>query len=298
MLDIRAKINEMKKKRNAIILAHNYQRPEIQDIADFCGDSFALAKLAALRKEETIVFCGVDFMAESAKILSPEKIVLHPVKDSSCPMAAMVTVEELRKLKNEYPKAGVVAYVNTTAAVKTEVDVCCTSSNAVKIIKNMEEKEIIFVPDRNLGKYSKRYLPEKEMILWEGFCPTHVAIEKADILDLKKNHPEAEVLVHPECEPEVIDIADFVFSTEGMVKHAKKSDSVEFIIGTEIGLVHRLKKETRKKFYPLDKAVCPNMKKITLEMVFKCIENFEPKIELSDDVIEKARIPLERMIRS
>lgn len=296
MSDIQAKINELKNKRNAIILAHNYQRPEVQDIADHCGDSFALAKLAAKSKEDIIVFCGVDFMAESALILSPEKLVLHPDKDSSCPMAAMVTVNELKELKEKHPNANTVAYINTTAAVKTEVDICCTSSNAVNIIKKMKERDIIFIPDRNLGKFAKRFLPNKRLILWEGFCPTHVAIEKDDILELKRLHPNAEILVHPECEPSVIEIADFVYSTEGMVNHAKNSACKEFIIGTEMGLVHRLKKETGKIFYPLEKAVCPNMKRITLEKVLKCLEDLKPRVELSKEVIEKARLPLERMI--
>lgn len=297
MSDIQAKIKNLKKKRNAIILAHNYQCPEVQDIADYCGDSFALAKLASKSDAKIIVFCGVDFMAESALILSPDKIVLHPDLKATCPMAAMVTIKELIDLKKKHPKACTVAYINTTADVKTKVDICCTSSNAVKIINKIKEKEVIFIPDRNLGKYSKRFLPDKDLIIWDGFCPTHVAIMKNDILELKKLHPSAEILVHPECEPDVIDVADYVYSTEGMVVHAKKSECEEFIIGTEIGLVHRLKKETGKTFYPLRKAVCSNMKKITLEKVLKCLEDLEPKIELSKKVIEGARLPLERMIK-
>lgn len=298
MLDIQAKILEQKKKKNAIILAHNYQRKEVQDIADYCGDSFALAKLAAESSADIIVFCGVDFMAESALILSPDKIVLHPDKNATCPMAEMVTVEELKELKKDYPKACTVAYINTTAEVKTEVDICCTSSNVIKIINKQKEKDVIFIPDKNLGLYAKRFLLKKNLILWQGFCPTHVAIEKKDILELKNLHPNAEVLVHPECLPEVIDVADYVYSTEGMVIHAKKSKCKEFIIGTEKGLVHRLKKETRKTFYPLEKAICPNMKKITLAKVLYSLIKLEPRVELSKEVIENAKKPLERMIRN
>ena len=290
------KIKELKEEKNAIILAHNYQLPEIQDVADFVGDSLGLARKASETEAEIIVFCGVDFMAETAKILSHDRIVIHPDTNAKCPMAAMVDVESLGWVKDENPQAPVVAYVNTTAAVKAETDVCCTSSNAVKVIKSLREKDIIFIPDKNLGLYAKRFIFDKNLILWPGFCPTHHKINKEDIIALKKEHPDAEILVHPECKPDVIDIADHVFSTQGMVDHASKSDSKEFIIGTERELCYRLKKENpTKEFYPME-AICPNMKKITIDRVLKSLENLDPKVTLSKDIIERAKLPLERMI--
>jgi quinolinate synthase len=259
------KIKELKEKRNAIILAHNYQLPEIQDIADFVGDSLDLSLKATQAQAKIIVFCGVNFMAEAAKILNPNKIVLHPSKDARCPMADMVDVESLGWLQEDHPDAMTVAYINTTADVKAVSDICCTSSNAVKVIEKITAKKVIFIPDRNLGMYAKRFIKDKEVILWPGICPTHHnGIKKEHILELKKQHPDAEIMVHPECQPEVIDIADHVFSTNGMVNHAAQSDSKEFIIGTEKELCYRLKKENPDKiFYPVKTAVCPNMKKIT-----------------------------------
>jgi quinolinate synthase len=290
-------IQELKKKHHAVILAHNYQNPEIQDIADFVGDSLDLSLKATKTDAKTIVFCGVDFMAEAAKILNPEKTVILPEKTANCPMAEMVDVESLTWLIKEHPDAKVVAYINTTADVKTLADICCTSANGVKIVKSVPAKKIIFVPDRNLGLFIQKQVPEKEMILWPGVCRTHHDIKKEDILALKKKHPSAEVLVHPECQPEVIEIADFAFSTNGMVDHVKTSSTKEFIIGTEQGLCYRLEKENPgKKFIPIPSAVCPNMKKTTLEKVLKSLETLEPKIQLSDEVMKKARVPLQRMI--
>jgi quinolinate synthase len=290
-------IQELKKKHHAVILAHNYQNPEIQDIADFVGDSLDLSLKATKTDAKTIVFCGVDFMAEAAKILNPEKTVILPEKTANCPMAEMVDVESLTWLIKEHPDAKVVAYINTTADVKTLADICCTSANGVKIVKSVPAKKIIFVPDRNLGLFIQKQVPEKEMILWPGVCRTHHDIKKEDILALKKKHPRAEVLVHPECQPEVIEIADFAFSTNGMVDHVKTSSTKEFIIGTEQGLCYRLEKENPgKKFIPIPSAVCPNMKKTTLEKVLKSLETLEPKIQLSDEVMKKARVPLQRMI--
>jgi quinolinate synthase len=291
------RIQELKKKRHAVILAHNYQNPEIQDIADFVGDSLDLSLKATKTDAQTIVFCGVDFMAEAAKILNPEKTVILPDKTANCPMAEMVDVESLSWLIKEHPDAKVVAYINTTAEVKTLADICCTSANGVKIVQNISEKKIIFVPDRNLGLYIQKQVPEKEMILWPGVCRTHHDIKKEDILTLKKAHPDAEILVHPECQPEVIEISDYAYSTNGMVTHVKSSSKKEFIIGTEQGMCYRLKKEAPEKtFYPVPTAVCPNMKKTTLEKVLKSLETLEPKIQLSDDIMRKARIPLQRMI--
>ena len=299
-MDVKAtvnKINELKKKNNAIILAHNYQIPEIQDIADFVGDSLDLAMKAIKTDAQTIIFCGVDFMAESAKILNPNKNVIHPVIDAECPMANMVKPSDLEKLKNDYPDAEVVAYVNTTAKTKTLSDICCTSANGEKVVKSLESKKVIFVPDRNLGLYIQRFVKDKKMILWPGTCPTHNKIHKDEILKLKEKHPDAEILVHPECRPEVIDIADHAFSTNGMVNYAKESDTKEFIIGTEKDLCHRLKKENSDKaFYPLKSAVCPNMKKITLEKVLNSLKTLEPKIKLPGEIMKKAKQPLQRMM--
>lgn len=292
------RIKELKNKKNAVILAHNYQLPEIQDSADFVGDSLDLAQKATKVSSKYIVFCGVNFMAESAKILNPDKVVIHPVPDSRCPMADMVDVESLSWLQQEHPDAVTVAYVNTTADVKAASDICCTSSNAVKVIKSLDTKKIIFIPDKNLGLYVKRFIKDKEIILWPGICPTHHSrITKEDILNLKKEHPYAEIMVHPECQPDVIDIADYVYSTNGMVKHAKKSKNKEFIIGTEKELCYRLKKENpAKNFYPVKSAICPNMKKITIEKVLKSLISLEPRITLSNEIMEKAYKPLKRMM--
>jgi quinolinate synthase len=295
--EIEAMLKELKKKHNAIILAHNYQIPDIQDIADFVGDSLGLSMKAAETDAKVIVFCGVDFMVESAKILNPDKIVVHPEKKAQCPMAAMVDVESLGWMKEKNPQAVTVAYVNTTADVKAQTDVCCTSSNAIKVIKSIIEKDIIFIPDSNLGLYVKRFIRDKNLILWPGICPTHHKISKDEILGLKKEHPKAEIIVHPECQPEVIDIADHVFSTQGMVNYALKAKSKEFIIGTEKELCYRLKKENPgKTFYPLKTAICPNMKKITLEKVLNSLKTLGPEIKLPDEIIGKAKKPLERMI--
>lgn len=280
-----------------MILAHNYQNPEIQDIADVVGDSLDLSIKATKSDAKVIVFCGVDFMAESAKILNPAKTVLLPDKTANCPMAEMVDPESLTRLKQEHLDAEVVAYINTTADVKALADICCTSANGVKVVKSRPVKKIIFVPDRNLGLYIKKQVPEKDMIIWPGICSTHHNITKDELLGIKKNHPNAEIIVHPECQPEVVDIADYAFSTNGMVTHVKESPKQEFIIGTEKGLCYRLEKENpRKKFYPVHSAVCPNMKKTTLEKVLKSLETLEPAIQLSDDIMQKARVPLQRMM--
>jgi len=292
------KINALKKQRNAVILAHNYQLPEVQDIADFTGDSLDLSMKATKTDADIIIFCGVDFMAESAKILNPEKTVIIPDKDAKCPMAEMVDPESLNWVKRDHPNAEVVAYINTSAEVKAASDICCTSANGVKIVQKCASKEVIFIPDQNLGKFIQRSVPEKQMILWPGMCPTHHNnIKKQDIIKLKKEHPLAEVLVHPECRPEVIDIADHAFSTSGMLNYMGKTTAQEFIIGTEKEMCHRLQKENpEKKFYPVPLAVCPNMKRITLEKVLKSLETLEPKILLSSDIIKRAKIPLQRMM--
>ncbi len=289
------KLEKLKKERNAIILAHNYQRPEIQDIADFVGDSLALAMKAKQTDADVIVFCGVDFMAESAKIINPDKIVLFPDEKAKCPMAAMVDAESLIKLKEKYDY-DVVSYINTTAAVKAVSDICCTSANAVKVVQSRPDG-VIFVPDENLGNYVMRFVKDKDIILWPGFCPTHMGISLKDIMKLKEEHPQAEILAHPECTPDVIDIADKVASTEGMVRYAMESDSREFIVATERELCYRMKKEMPdKEFYPVKNAVCPTMKKITLEKVIKSLEEMKPQIKLSEEIMEKAKKPLEKML--
>ena len=292
-----ARITDLREKNNAIILAHNYQLPEVQDISDLLGDSLDLSMKAKKTNADNIIFCGVDFMAESAKILNPEKNVIIPDIDARCPMANMVDLKDLEKLKNKNPDAKVVAYINTTSDVKAISDVCCTSSNGVKVVKSLKSEKVIFVPDKNLGSYIQRFVPEKQMILWPGMCTTHHRISKQDIFKLKKEHPESEVLVHPECRPEIIDIADHVFSTNGMVNYAKKSDVNEFIIGTEKELCYRLKNENpNKMFHPIKSAICPNMKKITLEKVLNSLETLEPKIHLSEDIMERAKNPLQKMM--
>ncbi len=294
---LQQRIKELQKKQNAVILAHNYQNPDIQDIADFIGDSLDLSLKATKTDATVIVFCGVDFMAESAKILNPAKTVILPDKTANCPMAQMVDTESLSWLMKEHPDADVVAYINTTAEVKTLADICCTSANGVKVVKSRAAKKIIFVPDRNLGLYIQNQVPEKKMILWPGICSTHHNIKKEEILVLKNAHPSAEILVHPECQPDVIELADYAFSTNGMVAHVKTSPTNEFIIGTEKGLCYRLEKENPgKKFYPVPSAICPNMKKTTLEKVLKSIATLEPTIELSEEIIKKAQIPLQRMM--
>jgi quinolinate synthase len=290
-------IIKLKKKHNAVILVHNYQIPEVQDIADFLGDSLDLAKKAITTNSDNIIFCGVDFMAESAKILNPDKNVIIPDKNAKCPMAGMVDSIGLKKLKDENPDAEVVAYINTTIETKTLSDICCTSANGVNVVKSLSSNKVIFVPDKNLGSYIKRFIDDKEIIIWPGLCPTHHRIRKKQILDLKDKHPEAEILVHPECRPEIIDIADHTFSTNGMVNYAKNSDNKEFIIGTEKELCYRLKKENPEKdFYPIKSAICPNMKKINLEKVLNSLKTLEPKIEFSEEIMQKARKPLQRMM--
>ncbi|MEF8879617.1 MAG: quinolinate synthase NadA [Candidatus Thermoplasmatota archaeon] len=291
------KINTLKEENDAVVLAHNYQLPEIQDVADLVGDSLDLAKKATKTENRNIVFCGVDFMAEAAKILNPSRKVIIPDIEAECPMAAMAEPEMLQDMKEKHPEAAVVAYINTTADVKALADICCTSSNGVEVVESLDEDKIIFVPDQNLGLYIKKQVEDKEMILWPGMCLTHHNIRVRHLSDLKDKHPEAEILVHPECRPEVIDYADYAFSTNGMVNHSKKSDSREFIIGTEKELCYRLRKENPdKKFYPVETAICKNMKKITLDKLVKSLESLEPEVKLSEELMEQAKTPLSRMM--
>jgi quinolinate synthase len=296
---LQEQILELKKEKKAIILGHNYQRKEVQEVSDFLGDSYGLSVQASKTDAKIIVFCGVNFMAESAKILNPEKTVLHPNLNAKCPMAAMVDVKSLKELKAEHPGAPVVSYVNTSADVKAESDICCTSANAVKIVQSLPDKKVIFVPDTNLGLYVLRFVKDKELILWPGYCPTHVNIKLEDLKELKRKHPEAEILVHPECTPDVVDFADFAFSTEGIIKHVVSSPKKEFIIGTEGNMLHRLRKEAPGKiFYEVPNATCPNMREITLEDVRDSLVKMQYRIELPADIIKRAKIPLERMIQA
>lgn len=314
------KINDLKEKRKAVILVHNYQLPEVQDIADILGDSLGLSQKAAETKAEVIVFCGVHFMAETASILCPDKVVLIPDVNAGCPMADMIDVEGLRNLKKQHPDAVVVAYVNTPAEVKAESDVCCTSANAVKIVNSLTAKKIIFIPDKYLGQYVASEInpvrnksPEaiasdgyrrifngtkKEIIFWQGYCPIHARILADDILKAKREHPFAEVIVHPECTPEVIALADKVFSTTGMLNYAKKTKSKEIIIGTEIGIIYRLQKENPdKKFYPVsEKAICENMKKNSLEKVLWSLEEMKYEVKVEEKIRQKAKKAIDRML--
>ena len=298
-MDIAEKIKALKEKRNAIILAHNYQIPEVQDIADYVGDSLGLSVQAAKMQAQMIVFCGVDFMAETAKILSPDKTVIIPAKEAGCPMADMITVEQLRELKKKHPKAEVLSYVNTSAEVKAECDLCCTSANAIAMVKEVlkDADEIIFIPDKYLAHYVSTQTGRK-FISWQGYCPSHVRILAADILREKKLHPEAEVMVHPECTPDVINLADQVLSTSGMCKYAKNTQAKEVIVGTEIGVLHRLRKDNPGKiFYPASElSVCPNMKLTSLETVLWSLENTSHEIILSQEVISKASCGIKRML--
>ncbi len=289
------RINSLKKEKNAVILVHNYQNPEIYEVADFLGDSLDLSRKAAGTDADIIVFCGVRFMAETAKILSPDKIVLLPDVEAGCQMADMVMAEEVRSLKDKLPNIPVVSYVNTTADVKAESDFCCTSANAVKVVNSIPEKDVIFVPDRNLGSYVGSQT-NKNMVLSEGYCYVHDNITSEDVLKAKKEHPDAKVVAHPECREEVLKLADSVESTGGMLRYAKESDSDEFIIVTEVGMTERLKREIPdKKFYPVGK-VCINMKKITLEKVLASLENEQYKIEVEEDIRLRAKKALDRML--
>jgi len=296
-MSIKDDILRLKEERNAIIMAHNYQRPEVQDIADFLGDSFALAQKARETDADVIIFCGVDFMAESAAILNPNKTVVHANRESRCPMAGMVDLRELREMKAKHPDAKVVSYVNTTAETKAESDVCCTSSNAVRIVEKIDADEVIFVPDRHLGEYIRSRVPDKKVILWPGYCHAHERITPEIIRELKEAHPNAEVMVHPECPMETIALADHVFSTGGMVNYAGESDGEEFIVGTEEGMAYRLKKlYPEKTFYPVEQSICHNMKRIHLEDVLRALETLEPVVTVPEDIAERARKPLELML--
>ncbi|MGA2774843.1 MAG: quinolinate synthase NadA [Candidatus Omnitrophota bacterium] len=296
--DIAEKIEELKKKRDAIILVHNYQLPEVQDVADLRGDSLELSRAAAKTASKVIVFCGVHFMAETAAILSPEKKVIVPDINAGCPMANMIRPEDVRKLKKEHLDAVVVGYVNTSAEVKAELDYCCTSTNAIAVVNYLKEwKEIIFVPDKYLGDFvSKR--TGRKLIQWNGYCPTHVKILPEDIKREKKFHPFAKVMVHPECTPQVVALADEVLSTSQMARFAKESEAKEFIIGTEVGLIYRLKQDNpSKEFYPASEAaICPNMKRTTQEKILWALEEMKEEVKVPYEIRLKAKKAIDRML--
>lgn len=292
------KIKLLKRERRVVFLAHNYQRPDIQDIADFVGDSLGLSRQASETDADCIVFCGVHFMAETAAILSSSKTVLMPDPYAGCPMAEMITAEQLRRLKAEHPAARVVCYVNSPAEVKAESDLCCTSDNAVEVVNSVSpDTEIIFVPDKYLGLYVKEQTG-RDMVLWPGYCPTHASITSERVLLIKDEHPRAVVMAHPECRPEVTRIADHVFSTGGMCRFAQSSDPKEFIVCTETGILHRLRKENPgKQFYPATgAAVCSNMKRTTIEKLLWSIEDLRYVVTVSEQIATKARRAIERMM--
>lgn len=288
---------ELKKEKNAIILAHYYQRDEIQAVADFRGDSFLLAQKAAETDADVIVFCGVHFMGESAKILAPNKTVIIPDERAGCPMADMVNVDGLRKLKAQHPGAKVVTYINSSAEIKAETDICCTSANAVKVVNSVESDDIIWVPDKNLGHYVQQNT-DKNMIIWEGYCNTHDMLTVKDVEEMKEKYPNAQFVVHPECRPEVVALGDFVGSTTAILKYCKESPHQEFIVGTEDGTGYQLRLDSpNKSFHFASKyLVCPNMKVNNLKKLVKCLETMQPQIYVPPHIADQARQSLERML--
>jgi quinolinate synthase len=300
-MDLTQKIQTLKKEKKAIILAHNYQRPEVQDVADYTGDSIELSRKAMEEKDaELIVFCAVDFMAESAAVLNPAKKVILPSTGARCPMAQMLTVDEIKRAKQKYPGAPVVLYVNTLAACKAEADICCTSANAVEVVNSLNSDTILFGPDSNLASYvaektGKTIIPIPE----HGFCPTHLLLQPEDVQVLKMQHPNATVMAHPECTPELRAVADYIGSTSKMCKFAKESPAKEFIVCTEQGILHRLRKENpTKTFYiAYDGVICPNMKLTTLDRVYLALKEEKTQVTVPPEVAEKARASLERMFQ-
>ena len=287
----------LKREKNAVFLVHNYQLGEIQDIADFVGDSLELSQNAAKTKAKVVVFCGVHFMAETASILCPDMTVLLPDMHAGCPMADMITAEQLRQKKRELPRATVVCYVNTPAEVKAESDICCTSANAVKVIESLDNDEILFVPDQYLGHYVSTKT-DKKIHFWPGYCPTHARIRPEDIIRLKQEYPQAKVIVHPECRPEVIALADETLSTGGMIRYVRKEDVSEMIVGTELGIIYRLRKENpgKKFIHASEQAVCPNMKLITLEKILWSLEEVTLEVRVPEEIRLKAKTAVDRML--
>ena len=296
--DLKEKISILKKKRNAVVIAHNYQRPEVQEIADITGDSLELSRIVTTVDANTVIFCGVHFMAETASILNPDKKILLPVRESGCPMADMISLKNLRKLKKANPGCPVICYVNSSAEVKAESDIACTSSNAVKVADSLFEKKIIFVPDQNLGKYIQTQLSHKEIVLWEGFCPTHIRVSEEEILESKKKYKKAEFIAHPECPPRLLQHADYIGSTSQMLQYVKKSRAKEFIVGTELGMIYRLEQEApNKRFYsPSEHFICADMKLTTLGWIAHSLEKMVYEVKVSDKVRKGAKKSLQRMM--
>jgi quinolinate synthase len=295
--ELKQSIKELLMERNAVLLAHNYMRDEVQEIADITGDSLGLSQEAAKTTADVIVFCGVHFMAESAAILSPEKTVLLPRLDAGCPMADMITAEDLVKFRKDRPGIPVVTYVNSSAAVKAESDICCTSANALKVVESLPDKEIIFTPDRNLGHYVSRF-STKKFHLWDGYCPTHERLKPETVLELKVHNPDALFICHPECNPAVTALADHACSTSGMYDYCRQSSAKRFIIGTEAGILYRLKAENPDKEFILASPAlfCPNMKLTSLEDIFLALKSMEPIVTVDESVRVKAKKALDRMI--
>ena len=296
--DLVREIRKLLKERNALMLAHNYQRDEIQEMADITGDSLALSMEAAKTDKEVILFCGVDFMAESASILSPDKTVILPRLDAGCPMADMITAPGLAAKKKELPGVPVITYVNSSAEVKAISDICCTSANAVKVARSVDSKTVYMTPDKNLARYVAKQMPEKEVLYWEGFCSTHHKLRAHDVLKSKEQHPDAIFMAHPECRPEVLELADHICSTSGMYEFAKKTDAKKLIVGTENGILYRLKKDNPEKEFilPSDCLVCPTMKLTTLEDILEALQEMKNIIKVPEEIRLPAKAALDKML--
>lgn len=299
-MELSQEIRRLKAERGAVIVAHNYQIDEVQDIADHVGDSFYLSKICAGSDASTIVFCGVRFMAESAKILSPEKTVLLPEAHAGCPMADSITPEDVRRLKAEHPGAAVVCYINSSVEVKAECDICCTSSNAVRIVRSLKENEVVFVPDQNLGSYVAKQVPEKRFTLFNGCCATHARVTLNELHSARALYPDAPVAVHPECSPEIVNAADFAGSTSEIIDFCRKSDAKRIIIGTEMGILHKLKRDNPEKdFYLLTpRLICTNMKLTSLQSVYRALAENRTQVEVEESIRLRARTCLERMLQA
>lgn len=295
---VKEQIAQLKQEKNAVILAHYYVDGAVQEIADYVGDSYFLAEKATSVSADVIIFCGVSFMGESAKILNPEKKVVMADRYADCPMAHMVDLERIREVREEYPDAAVVCYVNSTAEIKSESDVCVTSSNAVRIVEKLPNKDIFFIPDNNLGRYVAKQLPDKHFIFHDGFCHVHKSIHREELLKAKEVHPEALVLAHPECTEDVLELADFIGSTSQIIDYATESEDKAFLICTEMGIFYELLlKNPDKKFYSVGhRQFCPNMKRIQLESVLEALKTLEPEVELEEELRKKAELPLKRML--
>ena len=298
MSDLQNRIQQLKQEKNAVILAHYYVHDEVQEVADYIGDSYYLSKVATKTDADIIVFCGVSFMGESAKILNPEKTVLMPDETADCPMAHMADPERIETLRKEYPDLAVVCYINSTAALKCHADVCVTSSNEIRIVKSLPNHHIFFIPDENLGRFVAEQVPDKHFIFNDGFCHVQASIQAEQVLAAKKSHPATPFLVHPECRPDVLALADFIGSTSEIIDYASSDDSKEFIIGTELGVLYELKKQNPDKtFYSAGSAqCCPNMKKISLEKIVHVLETGEHEMHVTDELRSQANRPLERML--